>query len=202
MPRTTSVVRKSQSKKVTKKAPRTARSSKRSAATRRPKAKPARRKTKRIAKKNKVVKVVSAVTPIVAPTVQTVPLPTPVMPVANSVNPTPSITNNAYKTLPDVRSRSKVWLAVTATSAIIMVVWLYTLQKSWLTIPQTVTESVENSNVEALVSNIEEQLSSIQSSAEVLSNQTEPLLTSPSTETTTNTSTPSGDLNNLFSDLQ
>lgn len=193
MPRTTSVVRKSQSKKVTKKAPRTARSSKRSAVKRRPKTKPVKRTTKRAAKKTKVVSITSTIAPVITPAVQVVPIPTPIM---------PAVSSDTYKTLPDTRSRSKVWLAVTATSAIIMVVWLYTLQKSWLTIPQTVTESVENSNVEALVSNIEEQLSSIQSSAEVLSNQTEPLLTSPSAETTTNTSTPSGDLNNLFSDLQ
>lgn len=111
-----------------------------------------------------------------------------------------------FKTLPQVQSRSKLWLAVTASSVLIVIVWLYFLKQSWSGVPNAVSNSVANANVQELVNNIQGQLSELKSSASALSAQENTIITQgadqSATAQTQPTTTNPEDLNNLFSDLQ
>lgn len=160
-------------------------------------------KIKRVARRPKRSTRTSASPVSVAPTIPVVPIE----PSAAHHEPShePWTTSPApvleprYKALADRGTRSKLWLAVAASSAVIVVVWLYFIQQTWLTVPNDVSATIKNSNVQQLVSHIEDQLGELQTTAADLINQQKQIETQYASPTTAPTTE---ELNTLFSDLQ
>jgi len=183
---------------------------KRSAAARRPKRAPAKKsaKTKRSSKKRR------------AAVVQPSPLPTPlpvVAPISMSASALPSSLPTAagtipagttpesagYKELPQQHDRWQLWLAVLAAATIIFIAWLYLTQRDLANIPSSVSNSIENAQVDTLIGDIKTDYSTLQDNMKALSDVASQASGTANTNTTPTTTTNSNDeLNNLFSDLQ
>lgn len=157
-------------------------------------------------------------------TVDASPLPTPlpvVAPVSMSASAIPStlptaagiLTHEAqpettpyYKELPQRHDRWQLWIAVLAAVTIIFIAWLYLTQRKLSNLPSTISNSIDNAQVDELMNTIKTDYADLQDNIETISNAA---LQADDTAIPTNTNsvittTPNSnsELNNLFSDLQ
>jgi cytoskeletal protein RodZ len=112
-----------------------------------------------------------------------------------------------YKELPQRQDRWQLWIAVVVATVVIFGVWLYIAQLRLVNFPTTVSTSIESSQVENLVTNVQSDYSQLKDNLKTLANTasqisdeadpTNDASNSPTTLPTTN-----NELNNLFSDLQ
>ncbi len=110
----------------------------------------------------------------------------------------------AYKELPPRQSRLQLWLAVLACTVIIVVFWLYLAQRNFKQLPNTFSESIKNTQVDALVNDLQQNYSELQDNMGAISNiasQADQQNANMNTNVTTPADT-NNELNNLFSDLQ
>lgn len=131
------------------------------------------------------------------------PAPVPVASVSPSPMPLPAIAPSpAYKELPQRHNRVQLWLAVLASTIIIGVFWLYFAQRNFMQLPNVVSESIENAQVDTLVNDLQQNYSELQANMGTLSNianQTDDQNAQVNNTAPTNSN---DELNNLFSDLQ
>lgn len=127
----------------------------------------------------------SSVSPII--TASPAPVVTPVtQPVVTP--PEPSL-----KHVPDQPgSRLKLWLAVSASMAVVVLIWAYMLSQSVLT-SNVVEESLATSDIDEFVNSIEQSLSDLKTESSAVD------VTAPTTTATQPTPT---ELDNLFSDIE
>ena len=120
-----------------------------------------------------------------------VPKPEPVATVVTMPSQPPVVTP-VYKDLPvQPGSRLKLWLAVSLSMAVIVLIWAYTLSRTVLS-TDGVKESLADSDIDEFIGSLGDSLSNLKTTTESLETPTTSSTNQPSTE----------ELDNLFSDIE
>lgn len=119
-------------------------------------------------------------------------LVTPTNPLVEPI--TPSVETPIKHISEQPANRLKLWLAVSLSMAVIVLVWAYSVSRTVLS-SNALTESLAKSNINEFVGSISESFSDLKTTSDTFTEQNE----TPQTNTTQPNTT---ELDNLFSDIE